>query len=176
MPFAKIMGLKYSWQWWQKLIVYIILLIPLTRMCEFYNISLKLCKIIIFGFIIYMLVYYQYTQEMTNNTGLEKAKPHRIVNVIEYAPKAVAMKTILNKSTGNVTIMAFDSGQGLKENISPFDIFAQIIEGKAEIVIDKESFLIESGQGIIIPAHSPNFIRPNGRFKMTLTIIKSGYE
>ena len=26
------------------------------------------------------------------------------------------------------------------------------------------------------PAHSPNFIKPNGRFKMILTVIKSGYE
>ena len=50
------------------------------------------------------------------------------------------------------------------------------IEGKAEIVIDKQSTILESGQGIIIPAHSPNFIKPNGRFKMILTIIKSGYE
>lgn len=145
-------------------------------MCELYNIYLKLCNKIIFRFINFTLIYYQFTQEMTNNTELEKAKPHIIVNVIEYVPNGVAMKTIIKKSTGNVTIMAFDSGQGLKENTSPFDIFAQTIEGNAEIVIDKESYLIESGQGIIIPAHSPNFIRPTGRFKMTLTIIKSGYE
>ncbi|MBL7755830.1 MAG: hypothetical protein JNL59_00500, partial [Chitinophagaceae bacterium] len=82
---------------------------------------------------------------MTNNTGLEKAKPHIIVNVIEYASNAVTLKNIIQKPTGNITIMAFDSGQGLKENTSPFDTFAQIIEGKAEIVIDKESYLLESG-------------------------------
>lgn len=113
---------------------------------------------------------------MTNVNELEKAKPHIIVNIIDYAPDAIVMKTIIKKPTGKVTIMAFDSGQGLTENTSPFDTFAQIIEGKAEIVIDKESYLIESGQGIIIPAHSPHFISPTGRFKMTLTVIKSGYE
>jgi hypothetical protein len=58
----------------------------------------------------------------------------------------------------------------------PFDTFAQIIEGKAEIVIDKVSSLLQSGQGIIIPAHASNFIKANGRFKMIQTIIKSGYE
>ena len=107
---------------------------------------------------------------------LQKSKPHIIVNIISYVPNAIAMKTIIKKSTGNVTIMAFDSGQGLKENTSSFDTLAQIIEGKAEIIIDKESYLVESGQGIIIPAHSSYFIRPAARFKMTLTIIKSGYE
>ena len=30
--------------------------------------------------------------------------------------------------------------------------------------------------GIIIPAHHSNLIRPNGRFKLISTIIKSGYE
>ena len=54
--------------------------------------------------------------------------------------------------------------------------FAQIIEGNAEMVIDKISHFLKSGEGIIIPANSPNFIRPNGRFKMIQTIIKSGYE
>ena len=110
------------------------------------------------------------------NKELEKSMSHIIVEIIEYMANAVVIKTIIKKSTGNISIMSFDSGEGLTEKTSPFDTFSQIIEGKAEIVIDKISHFLESGQGIIIPAHSPNFIRPNGRFKMILTIIKSGYE
>jgi len=112
----------------------------------------------------------------SENTELEKSKSHIIVEIIEYMANSVVIKTIFKKSTGNISIMSFDSGEGLTEKTSPFDTFAQIIEGRAEIVIDKISNLLESGQGIIIPAHSPNFIKPNGRFKMILTIIKSGYE
>lgn len=111
-----------------------------------------------------------------DNTELEKAISHIIVEIIEYVPNSVVIKTIIKKSTGNISVMSFDSGEGLTEKTTPFDTFAQIIEGKACIVIDKIDHLIESGQGIIIPAHSPNFIKPNGRFKMILTIIKSGYE
>ena len=107
---------------------------------------------------------------------LEKSTAHIIVEIIEYMANSVVIKTIIKKSTGNISVMSFDSGEGLTEKTSPFDTFAQIIEGKAEIVIDKISNMLESGQGIIIPAHSPNFIKPNGRFKMILTIIKSGYE
>ena len=107
---------------------------------------------------------------------LEKSKSHIIVEIIEYVPNAVVIKTIIKKSTGNISAMSFDSGEGLTEKTSPFDSFAQIIEGKANIVIDKVSHVLETGQGIIIPAHAPNLIKPNGRFKMILTIIKSGYE
>jgi quercetin dioxygenase-like cupin family protein len=110
------------------------------------------------------------------NTELEKSKSHIIVEIIEYVPNSVVIKTIIKKSTGNISAMSFDSGEGLTEKTSPFDTYAQIIEGKADIVIDKVSHLLQTGQGIIIPAHSPNFIKPNGRFKMILTIIKSGYE
>jgi len=111
-----------------------------------------------------------------NSSELEKSKAHIIVEIIEYLTNSVVIKTIIKKSSGNISVMSFDSGEGLTEKTSPFDTFVQIIEGKAEIVIDKESNLLESGQGIIIPAHSPNFIKPNGRFKMISTIIKSGYE
>lgn len=107
---------------------------------------------------------------------LQKAKAHIIVEIIEYVPHSVVSKTIIKKSTGNICIMSFDSGEGLIEKISPFDSFAQIIEGSADIVINKVSHKLETGQGIIIPAHLSNYVNPNGRFKMILTIIKSGYD
>lgn len=107
---------------------------------------------------------------------LEKAKTHITVEIIEYIPNSVVIQTVLKKSTGNISVMSFDSGEGLTEKTSPFDTYAQIIEGHAEIVISNESFMLETGQSIIIPAHKPNKIKANGRFKMILTIIKSGYE
>ena len=114
--------------------------------------------------------------EKPDTAEMEKSTSHIIVEIIEYVSNAVVIKTIIRKSTGNISIMSFDTGEGLTEKTSPFDTFAQIIEGRADIVINKVSHLLETGMGIIIPAHAPNFIRPNGRFKMILTIIKSGYE
>jgi mannose-6-phosphate isomerase-like protein (cupin superfamily) len=107
---------------------------------------------------------------------LEKSKAHIIVEIIEYMANSVVTKTIIKKTTGNISVMSFDSGEGLSEKTSRFDTFIQIIEGKAEIVIDKVSTHLVSGQGMIIPAHSSNYIQPNGRFKMISTVIKSGYE
>src|SRR5580693_9136714 len=112
-------------------------------------------------------------QQITPENGkLEKSMAYIILEIIEYVPNSVVIKTIIKKSTGNISVMSFDSGEGLTEKTSPFDTFAQIIEGKAEIVIDKISHLLQSGEGIIIPAHSPNLIKPNGRFKMISTIIR----
>ena len=110
------------------------------------------------------------------NTEVEKSKVHITVEITEYMSHSIVSKTIIKKLTGDISVMSFDSGEGLTEKTSPFDTFVQIIEGKADIVIDKISNVLQSGQGIIIPAHAPNYIKPNGRFKMISTIIKSGYE
>jgi len=110
------------------------------------------------------------------NPEVEKSRGLIIVEIIEYVPNAVLSKTIIKKSTGNISIMSFDTGEGLTEKTSPFDSFAQIIDGKAEIVIDGVSHFLETGQGIILPAHLPNIFRANERFKMIITVIKSGYE
>jgi quercetin dioxygenase-like cupin family protein len=107
---------------------------------------------------------------------IEKSKAHITVEIIEYIPNSVVIKTIIKKSTGNISVMSFDNGEGLTEKTSPFDTFAQIIDGKAEIVISGKSNLLMTGESIVIPAHAPNFVSPNGRFKMIMTIIKSGYE
>src|SRR6476646_5885211 len=90
------------------------------------------------------------------NAELEKATSHIIVEIIEYVPNSVVIKTIIKKSTGNISVMSFDSGEGLTEKTSPFDTFAQIIEGKAEFVIANVSTLLQSGQGIIILYNSTN--------------------
>lgn len=107
---------------------------------------------------------------------LDKAKAYITVEIIEYIPNSVVSKTILKKSTGNISVMSFDDGESLTERIAPFDTFVQIIEGKAEIVIDGKSFLLDTGESIIIPAHKSNVIKANIRFKMILTVIKSGYD
>jgi len=113
---------------------------------------------------------------MQANSEIEKSKIYITVEIIEYIDQSVVIKTILKKSTGNISVMSFDSGEGLTEKTSPFDTFLQIIEGKAEIVIKGISYLLSTGESIVVPAHETNFIKPNGRFKMVSTIIKSGYE
>jgi quercetin dioxygenase-like cupin family protein len=111
-----------------------------------------------------------------DKTEVEKSIAHITVEIIEYVTNSVVIKTILKKSTGNISVMSFDSGEGLIEKTTAFDTFIQIIDGNAEIVIDGKSNFLQTGQSIVVPAHTPNFVSPNGRFKMIQTVIKSGYE
>jgi len=107
---------------------------------------------------------------------VEKSKAFIIVEIIEYVPNSVVIKTIIKKTTGNVTAVSIDGGEAMIEKIIPFDKFVQIIDGKAEVVIDGISNFLTIGESIIIPAHTPNIVRANERFKMISTIIKNGYS
>lgn len=110
------------------------------------------------------------------NNEIEKSKAHILIEIIEYVPNSVVSKTIIRKTTGNVSVVAIDTGEALAEKISPFDTFIQIIDGDAEIAIDDHLNLLKTGEAIIIPAHTSHFVKANKRFKMISTVIKSGYE
>ena len=65
---------------------------------------------------------------------------------IEYASAAIVSKTIIKNPKGNVTLFAFDKGEELSEHTTPFDALVQVVDGKAEIIIDKKSYLLEKKQ------------------------------
>ncbi len=117
--------------------------------------------------------------QMKNEKGqaeLEKSKTHIIVEIIEYVPNAVVSKTIIKKTTGNITISSFDEGEELAEKTSPFDNYIQIIDGTADVIINNKTYKLKLGEGIIIPAHASHCFNANKQFKMISTVIKSGYE
>lgn len=113
---------------------------------------------------------------MSNFIELEKNTAHIIVEIIEYLPNAVVSKTIIKKTTGNVTAISMAVGEELMEKISPYDTYIQIIDGNASVMIDDKDVLLKLGQGIIIPAHAKHSFNANEQFKMLATVIKSGYD
>lgn len=113
---------------------------------------------------------------MKDNIELEKGKAHIIIEIIEYVPKAVVSRTIIKKTTGNITATSMSSGEEMNEKTSPFDTYVQIIDGAAELLIENKRIYLKLGQGIIIPAHAKHSFTANEQFKMITTIIKSGYE
>ena len=108
--------------------------------------------------------------------NLKRGKAHIVVELIEYEHNKVVTKSILKKTTGSINALSFASGEGLNEKTSPFDTYAQIIDGSAVIEVEGKATKLQTGKGIIIPAHKPSLIKPNGRFKLLLTVIKSEYE
>jgi quercetin dioxygenase-like cupin family protein len=113
---------------------------------------------------------------MNDNTELKKGVSTVITEIVQYMPNAVVSKSIIRRSTGNITASSVDAGEEMAEKQSPFDTFIQIIDGNARLLMDDVYFNLALGDGIVIPAHARQQFFANEQFKMISTVIKSGYE
>jgi len=108
----------------------------------------------------------------SNLMEFNKSEKFTLAGSIAYSDQATVSKMIIQKQTGNITLFAFDAGQGLSEHSAPFDAFVQIIDGSGKIIINKEEFDLETGQGIVMPANIPHAVKAIRRFKMMLVMIR----
>ncbi len=93
--------------------------------------------------------------------------------LVDFNEGAIVSKTILKKSTGTVSLFAFDKDQALSTHSAPFDALVQVLVGKVEITISNKPYILEEGQSIIMPANEPHGLKALSPFKMLLTMIKS---
>jgi quercetin dioxygenase-like cupin family protein len=105
--------------------------------------------------------------------GLPAAQPAGIAGFVNYQDGAVVSREIVKKPAGNVTLFAFDAGEGLSEHTAPFDALVQVLEGEAEIMVSGRSHRVLGGEMILLPAGSPHALKAVRRFKMLLTMIRS---
>lgn len=106
-------------------------------------------------------------------TEFEKSNVFNYKESIEYSNGAIVSKTVLKKETGNISLFAFAKGEALSEHTAPFDALIQVVDGKGEIIIGGKSFILETGQTIIMPANITHAVIAVEKFKMVLTMIKS---
>jgi len=103
----------------------------------------------------------------------EKSKVFSFSESVDYSEGGIVSKTVLKKQTGNISLFSFDRGEALSEHTAPFDALIQVVDGRGEIIIGGESFLLEAGQSIIMPANITHAVKAVEKFKMVLTMIKS---
>jgi len=106
------------------------------------------------------------------NTGTEHSTVFNYADTVAYQVDAVVSKTIVKQEKGNITVFAFGKGQGLSEHSAPFDAIIQIVDGTAEVFINKKPYIVNSGQTIIMPANIPHAVQSVTDFKMVLTMIR----
>jgi quercetin dioxygenase-like cupin family protein len=108
-----------------------------------------------------------------SSNEFEKSKVFSFNGSIEYADGGIVSKTVLKKQTGNISLFSFAKGEALSEHTAPFDALIQVVDGRGEIVIGGEAFLLGTGEGIIMPANVSHAVKAIENFKMVLTMIRS---
>ncbi len=107
---------------------------------------------------------------MTNE--FPKGAKFNFATEVDYSNGGIVSKNVLKRPTGNISLFAFDKGEGLSEHTAPFDAMVQVIEGKAKIIIGGNPHDLIAGETIIMPANITHALQSTERFKMVLTMIK----
>ncbi len=113
------------------------------------------------------------TQQAQAKSELPAAEIVRLAEFVNYQEGAVVSRILLKRPTGNVTVFAFDEGQGLSEHTSPFDALVQVLEGRAEITVAGKPLSTGAGECVLLPANQPHAVKAVTPFKMLLTMIRS---
>ena len=96
----------------------------------------------------------------------------KLAELVEYQEGSVVSRTIIDQKTGTLTLFAFSQGQGLSEHSAPFDAIVQVLDGEAEIIIDRKPIITKAGETVLMPANIPHAVSAHKKFKMLLTMIR----
>jgi len=107
------------------------------------------------------------------STQLTASTVFNLAELVAYQEGSVVSRQLVKRDKGNVTLFAFDAGQGLTEHTSPFDALVQILDGEAEITISSKRYRVRASEILLMPAGEPHGLRAPARFKMLLTMIRS---
>jgi quercetin dioxygenase-like cupin family protein len=93
--------------------------------------------------------------------------------LVDYLPGLIVSREILKKTTGKVTLFAFDADESLSEHTSPFDALVQVLEGEVGITIAGKPHRVIEEKLMLMPANQPHALKALKRFKIILTMIRS---
>jgi quercetin dioxygenase-like cupin family protein len=111
-----------------------------------------------------------------NNEELIKNIPHSeavdIESLVDYEEGRVVSRTLAQKQTVNITLFAFDKGEGISAHSAPGDAMVQILDGEALIHVGDKEIRAMKGHVVVMPADIPHALHAVTPFKMILTVVK----
>jgi quercetin dioxygenase-like cupin family protein len=105
-------------------------------------------------------------------TTLPSSEALRFEDLIAYAPHGIASRVLAKTGGGNVTIFAFEKGQGLTEHTSPFDALVFILEGSMTLTIGGKPVTAPAGGVTRMPAGVPHALEAVERTRMLLVMLR----
>ncbi len=99
--------------------------------------------------------------------------PRSINDAVHYQEDSVVSRELIRKTTGTITLFAFDKNQGLSEHTAPYDAFVMITDGRAQVTVSGITHEMRAGDMLLLPANSPHALQAIEPFKMVLTMMKS---
>jgi quercetin dioxygenase-like cupin family protein len=92
--------------------------------------------------------------------------------LITPTAQGIASRILAKASGGNVTLFAFDAGQGLTEHTSPCDALVLVLEGALAITVAGSAVEATPGTVVRLPAGVPHAVDAAVPARMLLVMLK----
>jgi len=95
---------------------------------------------------------------------------HALVTPTE---QGIASRVLAKAGGGNLTLFAFDAGQGLSEHLSPFEAFVLVLDGELTVTINSVPVQARPGTIVRMPANVPHAVDAPRAARMLLVMLRA---
>jgi len=97
-------------------------------------------------------------------------------SLVSPTEQGIASRVLAKASGGNITLFAFDAGQGLTEHTSPFDALVMVLEGALCLTIGGSPVSATPGTIVRMPADVPHALDAPEPARMLLIMLRDRKE
>ena len=109
---------------------------------------------------------------MTTAGTIPAAEALHLVDLINPTDGGIASRVLAKNGGGNVTLFAFDAGEGLSEHTTPFDALAITLEGSLTLTIGGRPVAAAPGTIVRMPANVPHAVDAVVASRMLLIMLR----
>jgi quercetin dioxygenase-like cupin family protein len=96
--------------------------------------------------------------------------------LIAPTEQGIASRVLAKTAGGNLTLFAFDAGQGLTEHTSPFDALVLVLAGALTLTIGATAVRATPGTIVRMPADMPHAVDAPEAARMLLIMLRDHTE
>lgn len=104
--------------------------------------------------------------------GIHASEALRLADLIAPAEHGIASRVLAKNAGGNVTLFAFDAGEGLSEHTAPFDALVLTLEGALALTIGGRDVTAIPGTIVRMPAGVPHAVNAVEASRMLLVMLR----
>ncbi len=97
-------------------------------------------------------------------------------SLVTPTAQVIASRVLAKTSGGNLTLFAFDGGQGLTEHTSPFDALVMVLEGSLTLTIGGTPVRATPGTIVRMPTGVPHALDAPEPTRMLLIMLRDRKE
>lgn len=109
---------------------------------------------------------------MSTPSQLPAGEPLSFDSLITPTAHGIASRILGKTAGGNMTLFAFDEGQGLTEHTSPFDAFVMVLDGALTLTIGGAAVRATPGTVVRMPANIPHAVDATEACRMLLIMLR----